>query len=106
MKIFLDDIRQPPDDTWILVRTYQGAADVITNNYNQITDISLDHDLGGEYDGHTVHKSGYDIALLIEQIAYATKHVPNITVHSMNPVGRQAIFRAIEAIHRHGNERS
>lgn len=104
MKVFLDDIRQPPDDTWILVRTYQGAADVITNNYLQITDISLDHDLGGEYDGHTVHKSGYDIAVLIERMAYYTKYVPNITVHSMNPVGRQAIFRAIEAIHKNNTE--
>lgn len=104
MKVFLDDIRPKPDNTWILVRTYQGAADIITNNYNEITDISLDHDLGGEYDGHTVHKSGYDIVLLIEQIAYTTKHVPNITVHSMNPVGREAILRAIDSIKKYLEE--
>lgn len=104
MKVYLDDIRTPPDNSWIIVRTYAGAADLITNNYQKITEISLDHDLGGEYDGVTIHKNGYDIALLIEELAYKTKYVPKILVHSMNPVGLGNINRCIEAIHRLQNE--
>lgn len=98
MKIFVDDVRDPPDDTWILVTTYESAIDLISHNYLKINEISLDHDLGGEYDGVTVHKTGYDIATVIESIAFKTGYVPKIKVHSMNPVGASNILACIKAI--------
>lgn len=100
MKIFLDDIRQPPDNSWIVVRTYEGAADLVLNNYLKIDEISLDHDLGGDYDGVTIHKTGYDVALLIEDQAFKTGYVPKVKVHSMNPVGAENINACLKAIQR------
>lgn len=43
MKIYVDDIRQPPDDTWILVRTNTEAISLLATGH--VTEISLDHDI-------------------------------------------------------------
>jgi hypothetical protein len=56
MKVFLDDIRDPPDDSWTVVRSYNQMINVLNADFvfSNITEISLDHDLGE-------NKSGYDV---------------------------------------------
>ena len=95
MKIWLDDIRDAPDESWTVMRTYQECSDEIMFTLDDITDISLDHDLGEE-------KTGYDIAKLIEELVQGDYNYfpPNLSVHSDNPVGRANILAAIKNIYR------
>ncbi len=97
--IFLDDIRDPLSDEWIVVR------DAVTA-YHHIVDawvagrtivISLDHDLGEDM------PTGYDLLNWIELDIAIDDHLhPNISfqIHSANPVGRDNMARAIKSIER------
>ena len=44
-KLFLDDIRWPPDNTWHIVRSFDEFVDYMLNNPVPEV-ISFDHDLG------------------------------------------------------------
>jgi len=97
MKIYLDDIRDPPSSDWVVVRTADEAIDLIKSG--QVTEISFDHDLG---EG----KTGYDVALVIEQLAFMGTISPiYCCIHSANPVGAKNIMRAMESAWRYWNKR-
>lgn len=88
MRIFLDDVRMPPDGDWMIVRSASPAMALVLSG--NVTHISFDHDLGEEL-------SGYAVACCIEAAAYYNK-IPRMTweIHSANPVGRENIRRAME----------
>lgn len=44
MKLWLDDVRSPPDESWEWVRTNEQAKDWLYNE--RVVECSLDHDLG------------------------------------------------------------
>ena len=95
MKIFLDDERPAPEG-WILVRWPGEMIAHLTTG--QVTEISLDHDLGDDTRG-----TGYDVVKWIEE-AMATRCFtpPKITVHSANPAARPRMelgIRKIEHTH-------
>ena len=94
MKVFLDDIRNPTEEGWTVVRTAQEAIDLLHSG--GVTTISLDHDLGEDV------KTGYDVATWIEKEVFLHPDYtpPQILIHSANPVGRQNIQRVIESIQR------
>lgn len=94
MKLFIDDWRNPPDDTWIVARDYDEAIKCLETGL--ISEISFDHDLG-------IGKSGYDIVCWIEMklFTHEWSFVPKMSVHSMNPVGRKNIEMVINAITTH-----
>lgn len=94
MKVFLDDIRNPPDDSWTVVRTARDCFSLLENE--QVEVISLDHDLGENV------QTGYDVANWIERkvFLHPSYKCPDILIHSANPVGRQNIQRVIESIER------
>lgn len=97
MKLFLDDIRNPPDDTWVVVRTAQEAIRALATG--TVTVISFDHDLGWEE-----VMSGNDVARWIERmVAHGTIKLPKWSVHSMNPVGAQNIRATMQAAERIAN---
>lgn len=48
-KIFLDDIRPPPDASWMVARTVAAAKHLFTE-YGVPHTLSLDHDLGDGID--------------------------------------------------------
>lgn len=90
MKLFLDDLRNPPDPTWTVART---AEEAITHlKTGLVVAVSLDHDLGP--DGPL---TGYDVACYIEQAAKegALPLIPHLQVHSANPVGRARMTVAL-----------
>lgn len=99
MKIFLDDIRNPLDQTWTIVRNFNDCIYLLSNFVCDV--ISLDHDLGTE-------KTGYDVAKWIEERVYledmAGFEAPKIMIHSANPVGRKNIEACIESIIRFKKE--
>ncbi len=126
MKIFLDDIRNPEDcvkymgerigaltylymGQWLVVRNYKEFVKVVSENINEITHISFDHDLGediaqfefenGLYSKRQARrrkkevKSGYDCAKWMKDFYRSkNKQHPVMFVHSMNPVGTQNII--------------
>lgn len=90
MKLFLDDIRNPPDESWVIARTYEEAIQHLMTGW--VEEVSLDHDLGTE-------RTGYDVAREIERLVrFGVIDPPNWRVHSANPVGRANIERALKAV--------
>jgi len=91
MKLFIDDIREPPDKTWLVARTYKQAEEYILSGL--VEEVSFDHDLGEE-------KTGYDLAKLFERASFYGKEPPVWRVHSANPVGRSNINIAMRSAER------
>jgi len=108
IKLFLDDVRNPPDDTWITVRSVReliGWIELAYYEENIITHLSLDNDMGeNELEGRKV------VDYLEEKMYYMfyNRHTPyrlrffprEITVHSANPVAKQAMMQGILNIER------
>jgi hypothetical protein len=99
MKLWLDDDRDPRDkfiqyqfgaegdEIW--VKTAIAAISYLKQG--DVAYISLDHDLGPVSAG-----TGLDVAKWIEEQAFLGL-LPRLTwsVHSMNPVGEKAIYKAM-----------
>lgn len=104
MKIYLDDIRTPKDPTWIVCRDYDQFVNKVSEiGLENITGISLDHDLGDtameEYynnvEPHNIlnynnikEKTGLDCVKWLIDLSMETDiPLPYTTVHSANPIG-------------------
>ena len=93
MKVFLDDMRPAPQG-WTLVRWPEDVIRLLKTN--EVTDLSLDHDLGDD-----THGTGYDVILWIEKaVSIDNFKPPKITVHSANISARMKMESGIESIHR------
>jgi len=93
MKLYLDDIRNPKTDGWVIVRSYEEFVNFITEHGLPNT-MSLDHDLGGI-------SSGYDcVKWLVYEKRLDIREV-DINVHSANPVGRENMEKLIENWNNH-----
>ena len=91
MKIYLDDERATPDG-WIRVYWPDEAIDLLQSG--NVTEISLDHDLGDDERG-----TGYDVVLWIEEAVITRGFVPPIIkVHSANSSARIKMELGIESI--------
>ena len=96
-KLYLDDLRSPPTDEWIVVRSYQEFVKYI-EKHGCPNVISFDHDLGYNINKSTEGEmTGYDCAKwLVEQHMDGKITFPeNFTFksHSANPVGRSNILQ-------------
>lgn len=88
IKIWLDDIRPPPDNTWMATTTAVSAIDCFSS-INNVEFISFDHDLGTKL-------TGYSVAKFIELMAYEGKlKRVRWDIHSANPVGKANIEMAM-----------
>ena len=98
MKVWLDDWRDAPPGC-VRVRTPEEAIALLQTG--DVTEASLDPDLG-LLDGER-ERTGYDVVLWIEREVAEGRWVfplPEIGVHSANPVGRARMERAIASIRR------
>lgn len=95
-KIFLDDIRIPLDESWVILKSYSEFIDfIVTHDFNEISEISLDHDLGLLDE---TEKTGHDVAKwLIEYSLDNEVNLPLIRVHSANPVGVKNMISLINS---------
>lgn len=105
MKLFLDDNREPPDDTWLVVRTADEAITAIKATAPcDFEAMMFDHDLGhcgncegceGWKDpcGCRCHLTGYVVVVWMETEDRWPLRKP--TCHSRNPVGKSKIEAAI-----------
>ncbi len=92
-RIWLDDERKnPPGFFW--AKTVEQAQEIF-KNYD-VLEVSLDHDLGEN------ELTGYDFVCWIEkELALDTweyGNIPELTIHSANPVGRKNMQAAINSI--------
>lgn len=85
IKIWLDDIRTPPSDDWIWIKSVNTAKRYISMiSSNKIAEImlSVDHDAGD------FATDGGDYIKLLDWLEETGRNYP-IHIHSMNPVGVQ-----------------
>lgn len=89
MKLWIDDMRTPPDATWTWAKSYKLAIAFI--NSMLVTEISFKHDLGEE-------KTGRDIAEYIAERVATKNDLPAMDwkIHSANPTGHEQIADAME----------
>lgn len=86
-KLFIDDIRTPPANDYVVVRTSEEAIEWLRDN--GIPDvISFDHDLGGDDTTIRVIRFIYDL-ILNEKADFPEGFT--CIVHSANPVGAENI---------------
>ena len=91
MNLYLDDTRDAPPG-WVLVRTADECVDVLRSGV--VESLSLDHDLAAEhYAGKEGREAtGYHVVMwMAEHSVWPAK----ITLHTMNPAGRDAMAQAI-----------
>ena len=92
-KLYLDDIRNLPDDSYYLVRTYEEAVNYVKEN-GIPSFISFDHDLGLD-ENNQIAKTGFDFAkwlveMDIDKIFLFPENF-SFYVHSSNSVGKENI---------------
>lgn len=103
-----DDAAIYNDEDWQIVRNYDEFTKLVKDNIGKIDLISFDHDLAPEHYHPSMmdesadeynklyhsfkHKTGYDAALWLIDVYNENKlELPEVIVHSMNPVGRKNI---------------
>jgi hypothetical protein len=93
IKLYLDDIRSPCDDSFVVVRSVKEAIGFVLEN-GMPDFISFDHDLGCSNDGQ-IYPSGYDfVKWLVEADMSGAINISDdfsFAVHSQNPVGTKNI---------------
>jgi len=114
-KLWHDDVRRPPDDSWLWARTNEEAMAILRTG--GVTEISLDYDLGledvdpdseGAYRrvGSSPNGTGLDLARwMCDHDSVPAK----VSVHSWNAAGAEALvgvfeergFRATRSPYRH-----
>ena len=84
-KLWVDDIREAPDHTWEVARTFHDAVYMLDHfDYDA---VSLDNDLGEESFYGNCPMEGYDILQWLIFRKMNGKHAPMIVrCHSANPV--------------------
>ena len=93
MKIYLDDERPTPEG-WVRVYWPDEAIEYLKTG--QVTEISLDHDLGDDERG-----TGYDVLLWLEREVIANYMAPPIIhIHTANPPARKKMELAVGTITR------
>jgi hypothetical protein len=97
-KIWLDDAREAPDG-WIRCLWPEDVVELVLAGGVEL--VSLDHDLGDDDRG-----TGHDVVVMLEEYYYdilGGDHspefkLPDIQVHSANPVGRNRIKQGAEQL--------
>lgn len=86
MNLWVDDLRQPPGEGWVWVKTTRDAIQHLIYNAEQIPVMSLDHDLG----------HGFTSRKIILWCCENGRWPREVRVHSMNPVGKDWLESMIE----------
>lgn len=99
MQIFLDDLRDPPNDSWVVARSYVEFIDVVRKS-SDITHLSFDHDLGDNVPtGQDAAKFFIERAMDFPEVVQSLKIV---NVHSANPPGAANIRGLFLSAQKHG----
>lgn len=92
-RLFLDDVRDPPDGEWVTVRSFADAVAHV-EQHGIPAYIAFDHDLGENV------PTGYDFAKWLVECHLDGKHLFPETfeyaVHSANPPGAANIIGLLD----------
>lgn len=84
IKLYVDDVRIPPDKDWKLARTITEAVRILATT--PVSEVSLDHDIcyvntdSGRVPEETFEAVAWYIALMPKE------HRPVVKIHSGNPL--------------------
>ena len=100
VKVWLDDERKAPSG-YVHIKTTPELIKYYQKNHRKITNMSLDHDLGEDT------PSGYDFMVWLEEKVFTGKYkeIPNIKVHSANPVGKKRMMQSLNSMKKKLSER-
>lgn len=120
LKLFLDDIREKPNNSWILVKDYLEFVTFIEKSFRDflpISVISFDHDLAlkhytitdnellnMDYDSIEEFTGLHCARFLIKFYKDNNIDFPQIFVHSMNPGGSKNIINEFKDIGVHAEK--
>lgn len=91
VKIWVDDIREAPDNSYLAIRSVNDCISQIENcekSGDKIVVIDIDHD-AGDYNIY-----GGDYIRILDWLEETNRNYP-IRIHSMNPVGVENMRRII-----------
>lgn len=100
-RVFHDDVRKPPDESWTWARTNIQAIHFLEQG--TVSEISLDHDMGGEHmdadHPRTMYFKGRSSHNGLELVRWMLAHdlvPPRVIVHSWNLEGAERMRAALE----------
>lgn len=101
-KVWHDDVRRPPDDTWFWARTNEQAIAAL--EALEIDEIVLDHDLGGhniDPDGpEAIYYKGSSEStglMLVDWMIDNDKVPAKVVIHSWNSPGALRMLKTLAA---------
>jgi len=102
MKLWHDDIRIAPHG-WVWATNNESAKAALETL--KVTELSLDHDLGGRPGDHwltrgTADETGYDLVQWMIDMGIFPQR---INIHSLSASGGGRMLRALQAAHRESN---
>ena len=116
LRIYLDDEtleKRPTPNGWLRARWPEEVIELLKLNaysayqggFAIVSDISLDHDLADEQAAkkeERAERTGYDVLLFLEEMVSNDPDypIPNVVIHTANPVGRDKMIGALESIKR------
>lgn len=86
MKLWVDDMRDAPDETWTECRKVQPAINAMS--LFLFDEISLDHDIENRPDDETFQPVAHYLGA---RFLATPEWYPRVVIHSMNPTGAQTI---------------
>lgn len=104
MKLFVDDIRNAPDDTWHVARTITEAIRALARY--DFDEISLDHDISHQVSIGTKLERPFPCDETFAAVAYYIKAKyqmvedfdPTVTLHTSNQVAGNEMAKILEPI--------
>lgn len=100
MKLFLDDLRPAPPG-YTACRWPQDVISLLQQYGAAVQEISLDYNLG---ESHLPNgRTGLDVLLWMEEAAItgSLKHLPQIKLHTNDPIGRTRMEEVLAGIRYH-----
>jgi hypothetical protein len=100
MKLFIDDIRNAPDESWLVARTITSAIKALWQWEFEV--VSIDHDIShqvgmGELSRPFPCPENFQpVAFYLREICRNGKKRPQVIIHTSNPVGADDIKRALQ----------
>lgn len=93
-KLFLDDVRDPTEEGYVVARSSIMGVVEITNRNELPEFMSLDHDLG---ETDNTMKFLKELYCIWEMHGSNPEQIPDYVVHSANPIGTENIIAYMES---------
>lgn len=105
IKIWLDDIRTPPDETWTWCKNPEEFRKILDGEGAEIDEISFDHDLGYYESGKEI--TGYTCLCWVEKriLTDMTFPIPTMHVHTSNGSAYSKMRKVVNNLHKIRDEK-